>query len=267
MMKIMPTGSTFHLRSPASPSLPTGLPEQEQSRDQSVTLSSQGLEKAKTRSDLLAQHARIYGKDSLASQLRQEYLALGEARFRLISPPEHYGAAEVQRFSKTLDYLVSLQKLTGTETRSDKNPFWEMSRDELAAIELDEEHYSMEERSAAQRAKWQKDTIYFTRLIDYANSTHDLRPLYKGYLEFLDNITPVERLNYPDGERESVAAELFQAEKEHGRLPEALSLWQLIDWPEDGKLNTEHLLQPPAAEPTSAVETGPAEGQGNSRLR
>lgn len=266
-MKISPTVYTYQSEVPAAVAPAISSSEGKQPLVESVTLSTQGLDKAKTDSELQMLHRRLYGEKGVGPQVRQEYLALGEDSFRLISPPENYSAADIERFNKTLDYLVSLQKLTGTETRFDKNPFWEMSRDELAAIEIDEEHYSKEERSAAQRAKGQKDNIYFSRLIDYANSTHDLRPLYKGYLEFLDNITPVERLNYPDGERESVAAELFQAEKEHGRLPEALSLWQLIDWPEDGKLNTEHLLQPPAAEPTSAVETGPAEGQGNSRLR
>lgn len=155
----------------------------------------------------------------LGNQVGNEYRALGEENFKRIQPPVHYGPAEAERFGKTLEYLASIEKLTDVEMEFDKNPFWGMRRDDLAAIEIDEQNYTKEERYAASRAKYNMDRLYFSRLIEYANNTGDDRPLIKGYLEFLDSITPVERLNYPTDERDKVAARLARAEREQGSLP------------------------------------------------
>ena len=209
-----------------------------------VSLSQQGLAIAKTKNEIWALHARIYGPRGLDQQVGNEYRTLGEHAFKSLAPPEDYGPADAQRFTKTLRYLDGIYKLSGVETKFDENPFWGMGRDELAAIEMDEAGYTKEERYAALRAKGALDNMFFTRLAEYTTSTHDHRPMEKGYLEYLDNLTPVERLNYPDNERAAVAARLAAAEREMGSLPADFSLWKYINWDPKGRLNLEAMLDP-----------------------
>ncbi|MEJ5863790.1 hypothetical protein [Pseudomonas farsensis] len=209
-----------------------------------VSLSEQGLATAKTKNEIWALHARIYGPRGLDQQVGAEYRALGSEEFKRLPPPEGYSAADAERFTKTLRYLDGIYKLSGVETKFDENPFWGMGRDELAAIEMDEAGYTKEERYAAFRAKGALDNMFFTRLAEYTTSTHDHRPMEKGYLEYLDNLTPVERLNYPDNERAAVAARLAAAEREMGSLPADFSLWKYINWDPKGRLNLEAMLDP-----------------------
>lgn len=214
-----------------------------------VSLSEQGLATAKTKNEIWALHARIYGPRGLDQQVGAEYRALGSEEFKRLPPPEGYSAADAERFTKTLKYLDGIEKLRGTETKFDKNPFWGMGRDELAAIEMDEQGYTKEERYAAYRAKSALDNMYFVKLGDYYSNTQDHRPLLKGYLEYLDNLTPVERLNYPEGERTAVAARLAIAENELGSLPADFSFWKYINWDPKGRLNLETMSAPAHGEP------------------
>ncbi|MBV4493419.1 hypothetical protein [Pseudomonas oryzicola] len=266
-MKLAPIASAPLMRQPvdsrSAESKPEALPE----RRGQVSLSTEALAAANDKNEVWALHARTYGAGGLGNQVGNEYRALGEENFKRIQPPVHYGPAEAERFGKTLEYLASIEKLTDVEMEFDKNPFWGMRRDDLAAIEIDEQNYTKEERYAASRAKYNMDRLYFSRLIEYANNTGDDRPLIKGYLEFLDSITPVERLNYPTDERDKVAARLARAEREQGSLPENFSLWKYINWDPKGRLNLEALLDPSKTEPAPALEAGPAEDHGSSRLR
>lgn len=222
-------------------------PDQQQSSpvggDQ-VSLSEKGLATAKTKNEIWALHDRIYGPRGLDQQVGAEYRALGSQAFKNLPPPTDYSPADAERFTKTLKYLDGIQKLRGTETKFEENPFWGMGRDELAAIEMDEQGYTKEERYAACRAKSELDNMYFVKLGDYYSNTQDHRPLLKGYLEHLDNLTPVERLNFPEGERSAVAARLAVAEREMGSLPADFSLWKYINWDPKGRLNLEGMLDP-----------------------
>lgn len=239
---------------PASVSLPVlpatilrSAPRQQQSpttEGDQVSLSEEGLATAKTKNEIWALHARIYGPRGLDQQVGSEYRTLGEQAFKSLAPPADYSPADAERFTKTLRYLDGIYKLSGVEKKFDENPFWGMGRDELAAIELDEAGYTKEERYAAFRAKGALDNMFFTRLAEYTTSTHDHRPMEKGYLEYLDNLTPVERLNYPDNERAAVAARLAVAEREMGSLPADFSLWKYINWDPKGRLNLEGMLDP-----------------------
>lgn len=284
-MKVLPVTVSL-------PALPVTVlrapPSQQQSPvvggDQ-VSLSEQGLATAKTKNEIWALHARIYGPRGLDQQVGAEYRALGSEAFKKLLPPTHYSPADTERFTKTLKYLDSIEKLRGTETKFDENPFWGMGRDELAAIEMDEQGYTKEERYAACRAKSELDNMYFVKLGDYYSSTQDHRPLLKGYLEYLDNLTPVERLNYPESERTAVAARLAAAEDELGSLPADFSLWKYIDWDPKGRLNFEAMFAPAhdelgftneagadAREPAQADEVGmrdaqaAVEGTGNAEV-
>ncbi|MBC3412494.1 hypothetical protein HU720_14420 [Pseudomonas sp. SWRI51] len=219
-----------------------------------VSLSEQGLATAKTKNEIWALHARIYGPRGLDQQVGAEYRALGSEEFKRLPPPEGYSAADAERFTMTLKYLDGIEKLRGTETKFDENPFWGMGRDELAAIEMDEQRYTKEERYAAYRAKSALDNMYFVKLGDYYSNTQDHRPLLKGYLEYLDNLTPVERLNYPEGERAAVAARLAAAEREMGSLPADFSLWKYINWDPKGRLNLEAMLDPAIGGPVPTSE-------------
>ena len=219
------------LASVSLPALPSTVlrspPRQQQppsTEGDPVSLSEEGLATAKTKNEIWALHARIHGP------------------------------ADAQRFTKTLRYLDGIYKLSGVETKFDENPFWGMGRDELAAIEMDEAGYTKEERYAAFRAKGALDNMFFTRLAEYTTSTHDHRPMEKGYLEYLDNLTPVERLNYPDNERAAVAARLAAAEREMGSLPADFSLWKYINWDPKGRLNLEAMLDPANGGPVPTSE-------------
>ncbi|MBV4534356.1 hypothetical protein HU719_023485 [Pseudomonas sp. SWRI107] len=220
-----------------------------------VSLSEQSLATAKTKNEIWALHARIYGPRGLDQQVGNEYRTLGEHAFKSLAPPEDYGPVDAQRFTKTLRYLDGIYKLSGVETKFDENPFWGMGRGELAAIEMDEAGYTKEERYAAFRAKGALDNMFFTRLAEYTTSTHDHRPMEKGYLEYLDNLTPVERLNYPDNERAAVAARLAHAEEEQGSLPSGFSLWKYINWDPKGRCNREVLADATVVEPTSSAQS------------
>lgn len=266
-MKLTPIVSSPLMRQAIAVRAAASPPETSPVSGEQVSLSAQGLAKAAGKNETVALHDRIYGTPGLGNQIGNEYRSLGEEKFLQTQPPENYGPDQVERFNKTLSYLVSLKKLRDVETKYDENPFWGMTRDALAEIEIDEENYTKEERYAAHRAKGQLTDLYFVKLIDHVNNTGDERPLLKGYLEFLDNITPVERLEYPSDERDKIAARLARAENESGSLPKDFSLWQYINWDPKGRLNLESMLDPSITEPAAPGAAGSADDQGNSRLR
>jgi hypothetical protein len=232
-----------------------------------VSFSPESLSISEEIVDAKALHAKIYGTPALADRISYSFFKLGYEGFLQKAPPETYTADEAERFNKVVSYLANLLERRELEVDPSNNPFWGMGRDALVAIEQDEKNYTEEERCAALRAKAHLDNDYFTRLIEHAVSSGDDRPLFKGYLEYLDHLTPAERLNYPANEREKVASQLATAEAEKGSLPEDFSLWKYINWDPKGRLNLEALLDPSSAEPTPVIEAGSADDQGSSRLR
>jgi hypothetical protein len=209
-----------------------------------VSLSDEALNDARNKDEVRALHARIYGTPSLGDRISYSYRTRGEEKFKNEPPPENYTPEQAERHRQALDYLVGIEKLSGVETQFEENPFWGLDRAHLVAIEQDENSYTEVERYAAARAKTALDNIFFTRLSDHAYNTGDLRPVFKGYLEYLDNLTDVERLNFPADERERVAGLLARAQSESGSLPEGFSLWQYMNWAPEGRLDLEALLNP-----------------------
>lgn len=53
-----------------------------------VSLSEQGLATAKTKNEIWALHARIYGPRGLDQQVGAEYRALGSEEFKRLPPPK-----------------------------------------------------------------------------------------------------------------------------------------------------------------------------------
>ncbi|MFJ4055369.1 hypothetical protein ACIPZC_18225 [Pseudomonas sp. NPDC089743] len=245
----------------SSAAKPAAAPPQ----DETVTLSAQSKALAAKDAEVSALHKRIYGDPSLGVRVQTKLQHAGYQKFSQTEPPQGYSGQEAERFQRALDYLNHRH---GAKTDA-QNPFASLGRDALVAIIQDERSYSEEERYAAELAKSDLDEAFFSRLIQYSDTTGDSRPLMKGYLEYLNNLTPVERLNYPSNEGDKVAGRLARLEEELGSLPEGFSLWQYMNWAPEGRLDLDALLNPaPSSAPPAATEgAGDAGGQGSSRLR
>lgn len=229
----------------------------------SVRLSEEGRDLAAHSNETRASYQRIYGTPTLDDRVNIEYDRVGHENYVKRHLPENYSAERSELFYKSVQYMVDVAD--GKYPKN--NPFAGLGRDTLVAIQEDEGNFTEMERAAAGRAKYELDQAYFGRIFAYTDSTRDLRVLFRGYLEYLDNLTPVERLAYPDNEHELVAERLAHAQKETGSLPEDFSLWKYVNWDPKGRLNLEALLDPSKTEPAAALEAGPAADHGSSRLR
>lgn len=103
---------------------------------------------------------------------------------------------------KSLDYSIGLSQVPPENL---PNPFEGMARNGLSAIVYDDTGtYTDAERYAAYGELSKQDEAYFSTL--YANITNggDNREVFKGIMDYFDNLPAVERAAYPDGFRNSI---------------------------------------------------------------
>lgn len=84
------------------------------------------------------------------------------------------------------------------------NPFSGMARSDLSAITYDESGtYTDAERYAASVELRRQDYEYFSALFAKTTNGGDNREVYKGILDYFDELSPVEKTAYPDDFKET----------------------------------------------------------------
>lgn len=220
---------------------------------ESVTISKEGLKLSDQSAAPSAQEARdkyerVYGSNSFKGAVWAKISKSDEHAKLFPQPLEHIAPEQMERIAKSISALVAAR-----EGRSNNdNPFVGLSRAELVAIVEDESGgYSDVERYAAIYAKNKLDYDYFQVSINIIDTTGDPRAHYKGYMDFLDSLGPVERLGYPADDREVSMQLLKAAEQKFGKLPGEFSLWDLI----------EHQLRRLEKDSTALVESPPGQSK------
>ena len=90
-----------------------------------------------------------------------------------------------------------------------------MPRNDLSAMVYDDTNtYSEAERYAAYVELSKQDYEYFSQLSARTANNDDNRELFKGILEYFDELPPVEKAAYPEGHRETMQ-NLLDKEIEH----------------------------------------------------
>jgi len=103
---------------------------------------------------------------------------------------------------KALDYSVGLSKLPPEHY---SNPFAGMARNDLSAIVYDDSGtYTDAERYAAYGELSKQDYEYFSELFAKITNGGDNREVFKGILDYFDDLPPVEQSAYPDGFRDNI---------------------------------------------------------------
>ncbi|MGX5797574.1 hypothetical protein ACWHY4_28110 [Pseudomonas sp. E2-15] len=108
---------------------------------------------------------------------------------------------------QSLDYAIGLSKLPPEKL---PNPFEGMARNGLSNIVYDDSGtYTDAERYAAYGELSKQDETYFSKL--YANITNggDNSEIFKGIMDYFDDLPGVEKAAYPDGFRDSIKS-LYQ---------------------------------------------------------
>ncbi|WP_244986597.1 hypothetical protein [Pseudomonas syringae] len=112
---------------------------------------------------------------------------------------------------QSLDYAIGLSQ---TPPKNVPNPFEGMARDGLSAIVYDDSGtYTDAERYAAYGALSKKDETYFSQLYAKVTNGGDNREIFKGILDYFDDLPSVEKAAYPDSFRESIDS-LYQEQTE-----------------------------------------------------
>ena len=103
---------------------------------------------------------------------------------------------------QALDYAIGNSQVP---QKNIPNPFANMARNDLSAILYDDtDTYSIVERNAAHAELSKQDYEYFSQLFARTTKTDDRRELFKGILEYFDELPPVEKAAYPEGHRETM---------------------------------------------------------------
>ena len=113
---------------------------------------------------------------------------------------------------KSMDYSIGLSQVP---PKNLPNPFEGMARNSLSAIVYDETGtYTDAERYAAYGELSKQDEAYFSKL--YAKNTNggDNSEVFRGIMDYFDDLTAVERSACPDGFRNSIES-LYQEQMEH----------------------------------------------------
>ncbi|NES09284.1 hypothetical protein G3O07_05395 [Pseudomonas laurentiana] len=185
-------------------------------------------------------YERVYGTHGLGKTAWLRVRMYGAEAFKQSEVSAENSPEQLSRKQKSFEFLLSIHEGRG---RPD-NPFAGLSRSELAAIVEDESgEYTDEERYVADYAKDGLDFECFQTAASFIFSAGDARPVYRGYIELLDGLSPVERFRYPAGDREKVERLLAQEEQRLGKLPAEFSIWEFMaqkgqrmdtDVPEEG---------------------------------
>lgn len=174
-------------------------------------------------SNALAKYERIYGRQNFGEKLWVQIRAQGRDTQVMTGFPEDYSSAQLTQINNSFEFLLAVSE----RGKITDNPFTGLSRADLVGIVEDETgRYTDVERYAAVYAKNAVDLDYFRAAMDFGN---DARPLYRAYIDFLDSLSPAERLKYPAGDREMSERLLAQDEQKNGKLPSEFSLWELME--------------------------------------
>ena len=177
-------------------------------------------------------YERIYGRHSFGDKLWAQIRAQGRDTPVIPESPNDYSDEQLTQIKKSFEFLLIIKE----QRKITDNPFAGLSRSELVAIVEDETgRYTDVERYTADYAKDALDLSYFRTAMNFGN---DGRPLSRAYIDFLDNLSPAERLRYPAGDREMSERLLAQEEQRLGKLPAEFSIWELMGQ-EERRLNKE----------------------------
>lgn len=103
---------------------------------------------------------------------------------------------------KALDYAISAHQ---SPPGNVSNPFAGMDRNALSAVTYDDSGtYTTAERYAAWAELREQDEAYFSQLFTKITNGGDNRELFKGILDYFDDLPPVEKTAYPSGYRDSI---------------------------------------------------------------
>lgn len=199
---------------------------------ESVSLSAEGVKLSASMAQVDGQndqardkYERVYGAHGLGKTAWLRVRMYGAEAFKQSEVSAESSPEQLSRKQKSFEFLLSIHEGRG---RPD-NPFAGLSRSELVAIVEDESgEYTDEERYVADYAKDGLDFECFQAAASFIFSAGDARPVYRGYMELLDNLSPVERLRYPADDREKVERLLAQEEQRLGKLPAEFSIWELV---------------------------------------
>ncbi len=108
---------------------------------------------------------------------------------------------------KALDYAIARHQSPPGKA---SNPFAGMARNDLSAVTYDDSGtYTTAERYAAWSELKKQDEAYFSKLFTKITNGGDNREVFKGILDYFDNLPPVEKTAYPSGYRDSIES-LYQ---------------------------------------------------------
>lgn len=112
---------------------------------------------------------------------------------------------------KSLDYSIGLSQVP---PKNLPNPFEGMARNGLSAIVYDDTGtYTDAERYAAYGELSKQDEAYFSKLYAKITNGGDNSEVFKGIMDYFDDLPAVERSAYPDGFRNSIES-LYQEQIE-----------------------------------------------------
>ncbi len=112
---------------------------------------------------------------------------------------------------RSLDYAIGLSQRPPKHL---PNPFEGMARNGLSAIVYDDSGaYTDAERYAAYGALSKQDEAYFSRLYAKVTNGGDNREIFKGILDYFDELPLVGKAAYPDGYQDSIDG-LYQEQLE-----------------------------------------------------
>ena len=112
---------------------------------------------------------------------------------------------------ESLNYAIGLSQIP---TKNVPNPFSGMARNDLSAIVYsDNGSYTDAERYAAYGELSKQDEAYFSQLYAKVTNGGDNRDIFKGIMDYFDELPPVEKSAYREGFRESIDS-LYQEQTE-----------------------------------------------------
>ena len=103
---------------------------------------------------------------------------------------------------KSLDYAIARHQSPPGKV---SNPFAGMARNDLSAVVYDDSGtYTDAERYSAYAELSRQDEEYFSKLFTKITNGGDNREVFKGILDYFDDLPPVEQSAYPDGFRDNI---------------------------------------------------------------
>lgn len=127
--------------------------------------------------------------------------------------PKTDDPARLELGQKSLEYAIARHQ---SPPGNVSNPFAGMERNDLSAIVYDDSGtYSDAERYSAYAELSRQDEAYFSKLFSKIKNGGDNREVFKGILDYFDDLSLVEQSAYPDGFRDNIKS-LYQEQLDQG---------------------------------------------------